>query len=255
MSKLKTALLCSVFISSPLATLSIENPIGSIVGVGAGVTTEYLGSKETYAGLAPGARVEVGDKVVELYGTYAALNFSPHTEWEYGIATNLKLGRESFVDGQIGEVHELGYGVDTGVFFGHQRLNTDSPIPYYVRRGVTVLSGETGFGDTKGTSIEFHQNQWIPLSMNTAIGIGFGAVWSDSRHNTHYYGTGEEHIGSDWRQLYAWPVIIHKLNDSVYIGAGAYIQKVIGTAADSKLVSEIGDDLSISYGAGLGWTF
>src|SRR5687767_6536831 len=73
--------------------LALQTPAGAVgpsidifpsfVGLGAGVTTEWLGAKETLAGVAPAARKQLPrHRFIEVYGALVDANVLDSPNWE-----------------------------------------------------------------------------------------------------------------------------------------------------------------------------
>ncbi len=61
--------------------------------------------------------------------------------------------------------------------------------------------------------------------------------------------------GSGVRQVFAWPAVLVKLNESWIVGAGAYYQRLTDGAANSQIVEQGGDSNHWTYGLAVGYAW
>ena len=61
--------------SAKAGGISLDDVVPNFFGVGAGVTTQWYGSKESMVGAIPGARIAMDEgRFVEWYGPYLGMN-------------------------------------------------------------------------------------------------------------------------------------------------------------------------------------
>lgn len=241
--------------------ISLDDVVPNFIGVGAGATTQWHGSKDTMVGAVPGARFNLGKgRFVEWYGPYLGANLLTDNHWEAGPVLNIRLGRSDVDDPVVALLPEIGAGLEAGGFVGWHYLNT-AGIPYRVRTGLMAVHAIVG--QTEGANVTPYASIWVPLSPKVFVGLGAGATWSDSDYMQQFFGVGQQasadsglseySAGAGWRQTYLWPAVMWRLSDRWMAGGGLFYQYLIGDAADSPIISERGDRRQLSGGLGLGY--
>jgi outer membrane protein len=215
------------------------------------------------AGAVPAARIQWDtNRFVEWYALYAGVNLIDSGGWEFGPAAMLRLGRQDVADEVVKKLPEIDHAFDLGVFGGYSYLNTNG-ILFRVRVGViatTTVTGESG-----DTNITPYLTTWVPLSPSVYVGLGVGTTWASSTYMQRYYGVTPSASassglpsyspGAGIRQVYAWPALIIKLNESWYLGGGAYYQRLTGGASSSPIIEQRGSSNQWTYGLGAAYAW
>lgn len=247
--------------SAEAGGISLDDVVPNFFGVGAGVTTEWYGSRDSIAGAVPGARIALEEgRFVEWYGPYFGMNLVDDTHWEAGPVLNVRLGRSEVEDPVIATLPEFGMGLEAGGFVGWHYLNTEG-IPYRVRTG--MLATTSVVGQTEGSSLTPYASIWVPLSRTLFVGLGGGTTWSDSDFMQQYFsideagsaasGLSQFEAEAGFRQVYIWPAVMWRVSEQWMVGAGLFCQHLIGDAAASPIVTERGDSNQWSGGVGVGY--
>jgi outer membrane protein len=237
--------------------------IPNFVGVGAGVTTEWLGAKDTITALVPGARVQLeNNRFIEVYGPIADMNLIDHPNWEFGPMVSFRFGRKDVEDPVVNLLPPIDGGLEAGVFVGWHYLRTEG-IPYRLRLGVSLTTAISG-GATGG-HVTPYASLWVPLSPTFFVGVGGGFTWSSESFMQQRFGVTPEgsaasglpvySAGADVRQYYLWPAVIWRFAPQWYAGAGGFWQRITGDGADSPIVAQRGERDQISAGIGLGYSW
>lgn len=262
---LRTILIWGVFVFTHAhAQQRIQvDVIPNFVGAGAGVTTEWLGSKDTVTGVAPGGRVALEDnRFVEVYGNFADANLLASSNWELGPVVMYRFGRKDVSDPVVSLLPEIEGGLEAGVFLGWRYLRVEG-IPFRVRLGVSLTTGISG-GAT-GAHFSPYASLWVPLSHTVFVGLGGGFTWSSDSFMQQTFGVSPEasaasglpayNAGAGVRQYYLWPAVIWRMSREWYVGAGGFLQKITGDGADSPIVTQRGDRNQLTAGIGLGYAW
>lgn len=259
-------LLAAAFILVPLplraAGLTVD-VIPNFVGIGAGVTTQWMGSSDYVPGVVPAARWQFqGNRFAELYGPFVDVNVLDVPNWEFGPMLSYRFGRKGVDDPVIRELPEISGGVEAGVFGGWHYVN-DTGIPWRLRVGVSALTGVSG--GTTGGHITPYASLWIPLRDSVFLGVGGGFTWSSDSFMQQRFGVTSEAAAltglpaytasSGVRQVYAWPAVIVRLSPQWFAAAGAFYQRLTGDAANSPIVTQRGDRNQWTAGIGIGYAW
>jgi outer membrane protein len=237
--------------------------IPNFVGAGLGVTTEWLGSKDTVAGLVPGGRVQLANnRFLEVYGPMADMNALDHPNWELGPAVSYRFGRKDVSDPVVNLLPAIEGGLEAGAFAGWHYVRLEG-IPFRVRLGVMAVTGVSG-GAT-GSHVTPYASLWVPLSPRVFAGLGGGLTWSSASFMQQRFGVSPEAsaasglppytAGAGVRQYYLWPAVIYRVTKEWYAGAGVFYQRITGDGADSPIVTQRGSANQLTAGLGIGYSW
>lgn len=252
------------FLSPPAWSVGIQvDVIPNFVGVGVGVTTEWLGAKDTITALVPGGRVQLeNNRFIELYGPIFDMNVLDHPNWEFGPMVSYRFGRSDVKDPVVNLLPPINGGLEAGAFAGWHYVRAEG-IPYRLRLGVSLTTAVSG-GAT-GSHVTPYASLWLPLSPTLFVGVGGGFTWSSESFMQQRFGVTPEgsaasglpvySAGADVRQYYLWPAVIWRFAPRWYAGAGAFWQRITGDGAASPIITQRGDRDQISAGLGIGYAW
>jgi MipA family protein len=237
--------------------------IPNFVGAGLGVTTEWLGSKDKVAGIAPGGRVALeSNRFIEVYGPMADMNLVDSPNWEFGPAISFRFGRSDVKDPVVNLLAPIDGGFEAGVFAGWHYTRLEG-IPFRVRLGVMATTAISG--GAAGGHVTPYASLWVPLSRTVFVGFGGGFTWSSASFMQQRFGVSPAASAASGlpvfsasagiRQLYLWPALMIKLSPSWYAGGGAFWQRITGDGADSPIITQRGERDQITAGIGLGYSW
>ena len=253
-----------LFLTNGAAASGIQvDVIPNFIGVGLGVTTEWLGAKDKAAGLVPGGRVALEkNRFIEVYGPIADMNVLDSPNWEFGPMVSYRFGRSDVEDAVVNLLPPIDGGLEAGFFAGWHYIRTEG-IPYRLRLGVSVTTAISG-GATGG-HVTPYASLWMPLSPTVFVGLGGGFTWSSDSFMQQRFGVSAEasaasgmpqySAGAGVRQYYLWPAVLIRLSKEWYAGAGGFWQRITGGGADSPIITQRGDRDQISAGIGLGYSW
>ena len=222
--------------------------IPNFVGVGFGVTTQWLGSSDMVAGIVPGGRIQFSThRFAELYGPMIDANVLDVPNWEFGPMLSYRFGRKDVDDPVVNQLPPIDGGFEAGAIVGYHHINTRN-IPWRWRVGVTAVTAISG--DATGGHVTPFTSFWMPLSPKVFAGLGAGVTWSSGSFMEQRFGVTPADssvsglpvyaAGSGIRQVYGWPAVIVRLNAHWFAGAGAFYQRLTGDAANSPIVTQRG---------------
>ncbi|HEU4922382.1 MAG TPA: MipA/OmpV family protein [Burkholderiales bacterium] len=254
-----------LFLSSSNASASgIQvDVIPNFIGLGLGVTTEWHGSNDKVAGIAPGARASLEkNRFIEVYGAIADMNVLDSPNWEFGPMVSYRFGRSEVEDPVVNMLPPIDGGLEAGVFAGWHYTRIEG-IPYRVRLGVALTTAISG-GAT-GSHITPYASVWVPLSPRLFLGLGGGLTWSSESFMQQRFSVSPEasaasglpiySAAAGLRQYYLWPAVIYRASKEWYVGAGAFYQRITGDGEDSPIITQRGDPNQFSAGIGVGYSW
>ena len=237
--------------------------VPNFVGLGAGVTTEWMGARDSVGGVVPAARMQLqGNRFIEVYGPFVDVNVLDIPNWEFGPMLSYRFGREDVEDPVVNQLPSISGGLEAGFFGGWHYVNTTG-IPWRLRLGVSFLTAVSG--GTTGANVTPYMSVWVPLRSDIFFGIGGGFTWSNDSFMQQRFGVTPEAAtlsglpvytaSSGVRQAYAWPAVIVRLSPQWFAGAGAFYQRLTGDAANSPIVTQRGDRNQWTAGIGIAYTW
>ncbi len=234
----------------------------NFAGAGLGFAPEYLGSRNTIFGAAPGGRISLGgERFVALTGPYAELNLLDHRTIQAGPVLNYRFGRSDAEDSAVRALGNLDPLLEAGGRIGFHYLGLGR-IPFRLRAGVTVLGDVTGqYG---GVSVIPSGSLWVPLSPNLFVGAGALARFAPASHNRYYFGISSAGAAASGLPAFApkggattftaWPAVVWRLNESWAVGGGLAYTQILGDSADSPIVQR-GSRNQLIGGIGIAYTW
>ena len=237
--------------------------IPNFVGAAAGTTTEWIGSKDRIAGVAPAGRVQFsGQRFVELYGPTVDVNLLDSPNWEFGPLLSYRFGRKDVKDPVVNLLPSIDDGWEAGAFVGWHYTQTEG-IPWHLRLGLVVDAAISG--GASGGDVSPFASFWFPLSHTVFVGVGAGFTWSSASFMQQRFGVDPAAAnasglpaytaGAGVRQFFAWPSIVIQLEEHWFAGAGGFYQRLTGDAAGSPIVTQRGDRNQWTVGAGIGYAW
>jgi MipA family protein len=233
----------------------------NFVGLGVGFMTEYAGSKDYVAGIAPGLRVSFpSGRFVEWYANFADMNLLPSARWQLGPMLNYRFGRSDVSDPVVSKLPDVDGAFEAGIFGSYTYTNLEG-IPWRLRIGLTAL---TDFGNVySGWNAFGWGSFWFPVRRDIFIGLGGGAGGGSESFMNAYFGVtpaGSAASGLDayspgagMKSIYAYPAVIWQFHPSWAAGAGLFYQRLVEGAADSPIVKDRGSADQWIGGVGLGY--
>ncbi|KAF0815276.1 hypothetical protein IGB42_00357 [Andreprevotia sp. IGB-42] len=253
---------CAGSLSAAFSQVDLPQ-LPNLVGAAVGVTTECSGCKDTMVGVVPGVRyVTESGRLIEWYGPYAQYNFGGLQGLQWGPAVNLKLGRSDLSDSVLNALPEIDTTIEFGGYVGYQYINAGE-VPYTWRVGANVLTNAGSVYD--GARLNVSTTGWLPLSRRFLIGAGTGFSWASRDFMNTYYGidaAGAKASGlpgfaasGGAHQVIGWLGAIYQLHPNWYAGAGVFDQYLMGSAANTPIVTQRGTRNQLTYGVGLGYVW
>ncbi|MDR3428944.1 MULTISPECIES: MipA/OmpV family protein [Silvimonas] len=259
--KLCAGLLALAGLLAPVANAIDLPPAPNLFGIGVGVTTQCSGCKDTYVGAVPGLNYRGDGWLVEWYGPYAQFDLGKTgSGFRWGPALNVKLGRSDLDDPVLRRLPDIDTTLEVGGFVGYQYLS-GGDIPYRFRLYANILTnGGQVYDGVRGA---VQASIWAPASPQWLFGLGLGYGWASKSFMNTYYGVDEAasqasglpvfSANSGNQQVYGWLGAIYFINKHWAVGTAVIDQRLIGSAADTPIVTQRGTANQLTYGVGLGY--
>ncbi len=238
----------------------IEVPdINNFAGGGIGVVPDYIGSDDYTIGIAPVARIQIGDgeRNVRLAITELSVNVLDNEQWSLGPIFNYRLGRDDDVeDDKVKQMREIDDTIEAGVFGGWRWVSKKDPRA----RLLTTLSVKQDIAsEHEGFLIDAGVRYFSPLTRSLVLSLGGNFTYGSSDYMDTYFGvdsrdaaaTGLPRFEADGgaRDVRFFAGVIQSLSINWHLGAGVGVSQLLGDASDSPVVDDRGD--STQYFAGV----
>ena len=235
----------------------------NMVGVGVGVTTQCTGCKDTIVGVVPAVEYQSEYGQLEWYGPAAQFDMAASdSSFRWGPVIGIRLGRNHLDDPVLDALPSIKTTMEAGGFIGYQYSHPGS-VPYRLRLYSYVMTnaGQV-YGGTRGSVFG---SAWVPVSERSLLGAGGGYSWASKSFMNTYYGVTDAgsaasglpaftaHGGS--QQVYTWVAAVMRFSPQWFGGVGVINQHLIGSAADTPIVTQRGQQNQVTYGAGLGYAW
>jgi outer membrane protein len=244
----------------PIITPTMPN----YVGVGLGVTPDYIGADDYFFGGLPLARYqfEGSQRYASLVGTFVDLNLINHPIIRFGPTGQLRFGRSNVDDDQVRRLPSIGKTIEAGVFGGLEFVAPGDPrkrIRLDARIQQDLASEHDGWLASTGVQ------GWYPLEGLAEVGLALGTTYGSGDYMSTYFGvraadsaqSGLDAYDADagFRDVRLTLGVMVPVTEHWLLGAGLMFMRLVGNAADSPIVDDAGSPNQISGGLGVAYAW
>jgi outer membrane protein len=244
--------------------INIQN-MPNVIGVGAGLLPDYMGSNDYMVGGAPFFRLTYPQTqyYARLLATDIQINVINHPVFRLGPAVNFRFGRNDDVeDDVVKHMKEIDGTTEAGAFIGFESVDKDNPRRRLIAQ-VEFLS-DVG-GEYKGYNVSLSASYWLPVSRPVDIMFGAGLMYASDNFMQTYFGvdqedadrTGLPEYNAEARVFMAklnGGAVLH-LSQSWHVAAGVQFRPLLGEAADSPVVDTCGSSAQVLAGLGVAYSW
>ncbi|MBE2295926.1 MAG: MipA/OmpV family protein [Phycisphaerales bacterium] len=241
---------------------SLANILPNFIGIGVGVTPQYIGSDHYVGGVAPAGFYKFdSERFISYTGVVGEANLLDSPNWRFGPAFGYRLGRNDVDDDVVDRLEKIDDTVEGGLTFSYAYLN-EGQTPWNLRVGISGVTGLAGGDSYSGIHTTGFASLWVPLSERLIIGTGLGVTYDSSDFMQTYFGVsarGSAASGlpmfdpdSGFSSAYIWPAVIYKINEHWFGGAGMFYKRLLNDAADSPIVKR-GSQNQLTGGLGVAY--
>lgn len=258
-----TMLFASAALAGMDSPFAIDN-VPNVIGAGAGMVPDYLGSDDYTAAAAPFFRwtFKGTERYLQLNVTELSFNVLNHPNFVLGPVLNYRPGRDDVDDDVVDHMEEIDDTVDVGITVGYIWKNKANPR----HRFITNLTLYMDAGDVyKGWLVQAGARYWYPVSKPVDLQIGVGTTYGNSQYMDTYFGVDSEDsrdsglkkftADEGFRDVNAQLAAVFHFSANWHLGAGIKYFGLIGDASDSPLVDGRGDANQFVYGLGVAYSW
>lgn len=265
---LTALVLAAASVSAPVSALAggmvdaiMPEHAPNVVGMGIGFAPDYAGSDDSFVGIAPMARVRLGEshRYAQLFINEAQLNLIDSAAWRAGPVLNYDFGRKDVADSTVKHMRPIDGGLEYGAFVQYQSIDAQNPRNRW-SVGLTGLSRDNMM--RARLSAQYFQQVHPVVDVIAGVGLWYG----DTQRNNTYFGVNARNRGTSGLPDFAADSGTYEtfanLGAIVYVdkhwaitGGLRYTHIASGSsqAADSPLVSERG--AANTWAGGVGVTY
>jgi outer membrane protein len=257
---LLAALLASSSARAQEAVPIITPTTPNYVGVGLGVTTDYIGADDYFFGGLPLARHQFGEgfRYASLVGTFVDLNLVNPPIIRFGPTAQLRFGRSDVDDRAVRRLPSIGDTVEAGVFGGLEFVDPGDPrkrLRIDLRLQQDLLSEHDGWLASGGVQ------GWYPVEGLAEIGLTLGTTDGNGDYMATFFdvraadstqsGLADFDADAGFRDVRLTLGALVPVTEHWLVGAGVMFMPLVGDAADSPIVDDAGSPNQISGGLGV----
>jgi outer membrane protein len=269
-SAVVVAIVLSLFITISAQAAGIDSPfvidnIPNVVGIGAGVFPDYIGSDDYTAGAAPFFRWTFAgqQRYLQLLVTELSFNVLNDPNWALGPVLNYRFGRNDDVkDDVVKKMEEIDDTVEAGAFVSYTWKEQGNPRHRFITSAEFLA--DVG-GKYDGWLAMASMRYWYPISRPIDLLFGVGATYGSSDYMDKYFGvsttdaarTGLPYFQADsgMRDVNGTVAAVFHFSESWHVGFGIKYFGLMGDASDSPIVDQRGSSNQWVYGIGVAYSW
>lgn len=259
---MKCMLFGAVLATAPALAFAQEEP-DSFVALGAASIPDYEGSSDYEAGPFLAARFNLGTTRLELEGTAGRLDVSRVDGFGFGPAFRYRFGRDDDVDNaQVALLPEIDDAFELGFFLRYgQPLGLATADEGVIRLDILYDVADVHSGGVAELSAAYTFRPTARLGLTTSLSTRYVSEnFADTYFSVSGVGSAASGLpvfnASDGFDTIGLSVVAtYQLSDRWGLIANASVQRLLGDAEDSPLVSVAGDDVQTFFGLGVTYSF
>ncbi|MEM1040945.1 MAG: MipA/OmpV family protein [Pseudomonadota bacterium] len=259
---MKCMLFGAVLATAPALAFAQEEP-DSFVALGAASIPDYEGSSDYEAGPFVAARFNFGTTRLELEGTAGRLDVSRVDGFGFGPAFRYRFGRDDDVDNaQVALLPEIDDAFELGFFLRYgQPLGLATADEGVIRLDILYDVADVHSGGVAELSAAYTFRPTARLGLTTSLSTRYVSEnFADTYFSVSGVGSAASGLpvfnASDGFDTIGLSVVAtYQLSDRWGLIANASVQRLLGDAEDSPLVSVAGDDVQTFFGLGVTYSF
>ena len=237
----------------------------NVIGLGAGMVPDYMGSNHNKAMPAVAARYqfEGTQRAITLLGNQVMFNVLDDDTWRFGPQATYRGGRGSDVDNATVKQMVGINGAWEGGVFGQYRMKLSNERMHQI-----VFTADVN-GGSNGSIGGLRMLWWQPLSRQVVFNLGAGVQYASDKWMNTYFGVNNAHdialyptlrgqaynAGSGVKGVNVPVGINYFIDRNWVLSAGARYESLQGDAKDSPVTSISGNSNQWIYGLLVSYIF
>lgn len=254
-----TVVLTPYVVRAQQAAIEVDNA-PTIVGLLVGAAPDYLGSQYYKGVAAPYIKYTFSgtNRYLTLRATELSVNLIDHPWFRFGPVLNYRTERAHVENDQVDRMTKIDAAIEGGAYVGIECIDKSNPR----RRFLSALQWTADMsGAYNGWLVTGLVRGWQPISESWDIGFGISSTYGDSAYTSTYFGVNTiDAINSGlprfaasagFRDVSAIPAVVYHVNQNWHIAGGVRYTRLLGDAAQSPVVDNVGSKDQWIVGAGL----
>lgn len=229
------------------------------VGMGVGERPEYEGAKDRKTALMPSINLYYGDSLFFTRMTAGANLLRFKTDHDVAITAGpllaLRHGRDQDDHDALGGLGDIDRGLDAGGFVRFRKQGWQASVD--VRQNLSNTD--------QGATVNFSAGYGLPLSAKLRMRTNLDTTWASSDYMNTFFGVNalqsvqsglaQYEAGSGFKHVGASLMADYSINRE-WAGYGSLrYKRLLGDAADSPIVANLGDRDQVSASIGIKYRF
>jgi outer membrane protein len=241
-----------------LLELPVPTSLPNFAGLAIGTVPDYVGSSNYIVGPAPFFRMGWGgQRNVLVAGNQLSANVVDHPWFRAGPAALVRLGRDDVKNKQVDEMRSISPTVELGAFAGVEFVNAEDPLIRFSSR----LTFQHDVGQVNdGYVVRLSANYWHPIAEFLLGGLATSVSYGSGSYMNTYFGVSNSdarrsglptfNANGGVKDFWIGPYFLFSLSREWHLGVGGFYSRLLGDAADSPVVEDVGNPNQFIAGAG-----
>jgi len=247
------------FVRAQQAAFEVDNA-PTTIGLLIGAAPDYLGSKYYKGVAAPFLKYTLPGtyQYLLLRGTELSINVVNHPVFRFGPVINYRPARAHVEQDQVDRMTKIDAALEGGAWAGLEFIDRRNP-----RQRLLFTLQWTGdmSGVYNGWLVTGAARGWYSLAKQWDIGLTISSTYGDSAYTSKYFGVDlvdaiqaplpRYTASAGFRDVSATPAIVYHVNPNWSIAGGVRYMRLLGDAANSPIVDNVGSKDQVIVGAGV----
>jgi outer membrane protein len=263
--KILVLFLFAVLVLIPGVLRAQQSPIEvdnapTVIGLFVGAAPDYMGSSDYKGVAAPFVKYTLPGTYQSflLAGTQASLNLINHPVFRFGPVLNYRPERAKVENDRVDRMTKIDSALEGGAYAGIECIDKTNPRQ---RLLFTLTWTADMSGVYNGWLVTGVARAWQPIAKQWDVGLTLSGTYGDSAYTSKYFGVDAVDAiqapfrrftaSAGFRDVSVTPAVVYHVDQNWAIAGGVRYSRLLGDAADSPIVEEVGSKNQFIFGAGV----
>jgi outer membrane protein len=264
-AKIVVLSLFAIVVLSPGVLRAQQSPVEvdnapAVIGLLVGTAPDYIGSSDHKGVVAPFFKYTLSGshQYLALAGSQLSFNLVNHPAFSFGPVLNYRLERSSVKNDRVDRMAKIDSALEGGAFIGYAFVDKSNPRQ---RLNFTLMWTADMSGVYNGWLLTGAVKAWLPIAKAWDLGLGISSTYGDNAYTNKYFGVDVRdaiiapfrpyNASAGFRDVSATPSVVYHMNQNWAIAGGVRYSRLLGDAANSPLVDNVGSKDQLTVGAGV----
>jgi outer membrane protein len=259
LSLLVMAVLSPGVLRAQQAPIEVDNA-PTVIGLLVGAAPDYMGSSDYKGVAAPFFKYTLPGsyRYLTLAGTQLSFNLINHPAFRFGPVLNYRPERSDVENNRVDRMENIDAALEGGAFIGYELIDKSNPRQ---RLTFTLTWTADMSGVYNGWLVTGGAKAWVPIAKAWDLGFGISGTYGDNAYTDKYFGVDfldairapfrPYNASAGFRDVSATPSVVYHVNQNWAIAGGVRYARLLGDAANSPLVDNVGSKDQLTVGAGV----